>query len=305
MNTKFRTFFSALLMASGCMITTSNLHAEPKTLSNSLSSTIKNTLQNQPGDFGIYAAPNKKAPLVCINCDKLTPAASTIKLAVIDAAYQAAKDGKISFNDTIVIHNHFQSLVSKRFFSIDQKEDSYDTLYEQNGQPVKISELLRVMIQYSSNLATNLLVEKLGVPYINGILKQQHLNGMVLGRMIEDLEADDQNIKNLVTARGLGTFLQKLEDGEIVGPQQSQEIIQIMLGQKFNDIIPPLLPKNTPIAHKTGWITGVRNDAAIVTLPNGKKYILVLLSKNLPSESEGIKTFNQVSKQTYDYFIQH
>lgn len=287
------------------MMTASNVHAEPKISSNSLSITIKNTLQNQRGDFDIYAAPNKNPPLVCINCDTLTPAASTIKLAVIDAAYQAEKDGKINFNDTIIIHNHFQSLVSKNFFSIDQKEDSYDTLYEQNGQPIKISELLRVMIQYSSNLATNLLVEKLGLPYINSILKQQHLNGMILGRMIEDLEADGQNIKNLVTARGLGIFLQKLENGEIVGPQQSHEIIQIMLGQKFNDIIPPLLPKNTPIAHKTGWIKGVRNDAAIVILPNGKKYILILLSKNLPSEPEGIKIFNQVSKQTYDYFSQH
>lgn len=76
-----------------------------------------------------------------------------------------------------------------------------------------------------------------------------------------------------------------------------------MLGQKFNDIIPPGLPAGTPVAHKTGWVNGVRNDAAIVTLPDGQQYILVVLTSGLPDEQAGIKVLNTLSQQAYLYFL--
>lgn len=279
-----------------------NVYAATNISENALSDLIEKNIQNKPGHFAVYAAQIGKDPTVCINCDDFINAASTIKLAVIDAAYNAIKNGKLHLDDKIVSHNRFHSLVGENYFSLDQKEDSYDSLYTQIGKPVTVSELLRVMIQYSSNLATNLLIEKLGVYYIRDVLKKQDIQGVIFGRMIEDFDANDQDIKNLVTARGLGNFLQKLANGQIVGSEESQSIIRIMLGQKFNDIIPPLLPKNTLVAHKTGWVNGVRNDAAIITLPNNKKYILVMLSKNLPSEEKGIKTMNIISKEVYDYF---
>ncbi|KFL91858.1 beta-lactamase [Acetobacter malorum] len=270
---------------------------------NPLAQIMAKTVSKQPGHFAVYAARSGQAPDVCLNCDDLINAASTMKLFVLDTAYEAFTKGTLHPEDTIVVHNHFHSLVGKGRFALEQKEDSYDPLYAQAGKPVPVSELLRVMIQYSSNLATNLMIEKLGVLPIRSVVKAQSLNGIVFGRMIEDFDANDQGIRNQVSARGLGDFLQKLDSGQIVGKAQSQSMIQIMLGQKFNDIIPPGLPAGTPVAHKTGWVDGVRNDAAIVTLPDGKRYILVVLTSGLPDEQAGIRVMNTLSHQAYEYFL--
>ncbi|MFT8775614.1 MAG: serine hydrolase [Gluconacetobacter liquefaciens] len=253
----------------------------------------------QPGEFAVYAAPSGQAPDVCLHCDEPINAASTIKLLVLDAAYAAFRDGTLKPDEAIIVHNRFHSLVGMGSFSLDQKEDSYDPLYAEAGRPVTVIELLRVMIQYSSNLATNLMVERLGVIQIRGVVAQQGLEGITFGRMIEDFDADAKGIRNRVTARGLGGFLQKLDHGAIVGPAESRAMIGIMLGQTFNDLIPPGLPGGTLVAHKTGWVNGVRNDAAIVFLPNGAHYILVELSRDLPDEAAGIKVLNAISSTVF------
>lgn len=253
----------------------------------------------QPGEFAVYAAPSGQAPDVCLHCDEPINAASTIKLLVLDAAYAAFRDGTLKPDEAIIVHNRFHSLVGMGSFSLDQKQDSYDPLYAEAGRPVTVIELLRVMIQYSSNLATNLMVERLGVIQIRGVVAQQGLEGITFGRMIEDFDADAKGIRNRVTARGLGGFLQKLDHGAIVGPAESRAMIGIMLGQTFNDLIPPGLPAGTLVAHKTGWVNGVRNDAAIVFLPNGAHYILVELSRDLPDEAAGIKVLNAISSTVF------
>lgn len=268
-----------------------------------LAQRMAETVAHQPGHYAVYAARSGQAPDVCLNCDDLINAASTIKLFVLDAAYAAFAKGTLHPDDTLTVHNRFSSLVGKGHFTLEQKEDSYDPLYAQAGKAVPVSELLRVMIQYSSNLATNLMIEKLGVLPVRSVVNAQGLNGIIFGRMIEDFDADAQGIRNRVSARGLGNFLQKLNNGQIVGKTQSQSMIRIMLGQKFNDIIPPGLPVGTPVAHKTGWVNGVRNDAAIVTLPDGRQYILVVLTSGLPDEQAGIKVLNTLSHQAYLYFL--
>ena len=264
-----------------------------------LAASVARITAAEPGNFAVYAAPSGQAPDVCLRCDEPINAASTIKLFVLDAAYAAFREGTLKQDETIVVHNRFHSLVGPGSFSLDQKEDSYDSLYVQAGKPVTVSELLRVMIQYSSNLATNLMVERLGVMPIRAVVARQGLDGITFGRMIEDFDADAKGIRNRVTARGLGRFLQKLDRGAIIGPAESRAMIDIMLGQTFNNIIPPGLPAGTAVAHKTGWVNGVRNDAAIVFLPNGTHYILVELSCGLPDEAAGIKVLNAISRTVF------
>lgn len=269
----------------------------------SLSDEVAATVAGQPGHFAVYAALSGQRPEVCLHCTDYINAASTMKLFVLDAAYDMFARGTLHPQDRIVVKNQFHSLVGSRSFALDQKEDSYDPLYAQSGQPVAVAELLRVMIQYSSNLATNLLIERVGVPYIRAVIRTQHIKGVRFGRMIEDFDANARGIHNQMTAKGLGLFMQKLDHGEIVGPEQSRAMIDILRGQTFNDMIPPGLPSGTPVAHKTGWVDGVRNDAGIVFLPDGQHYILVMLSRSLPDEAAGVRVLNKVSRQVYDHFV--
>ncbi len=89
---------------------------------------------------------------------------------------------------------------------------------------------------------------------------------------------------------------------QLVNAAASKEMIRILLDQKFNNIIPALLPADVKVAHKTGYITGIHHDSGIVFLPDGRKYVLVLLSRFDPAdEKEAIKAMAGVSKLIYDY----
>jgi len=77
--------------------------------------------------------------------------------------------------------------------------------------------------------------------------------------------------------------------------------MKILFDQKFNEIIPANLPKNVKVAHKTGSITGVQHDSGIIFLPDGRKYVLILLSKNLKNADDGVKTLAKISKLIFDY----
>jgi len=78
-------------------------------------------------------------------------------------------------------------------------------------------------------------------------------------------------------------------------------MIDILLAQKFNSVIPANLPKGVAVAHKTGSIDGIQHDSGIVYLPGGKKYVLVLLSKNLESNVKAVPVLANISKLIYDY----
>jgi beta-lactamase class A len=95
----------------------------------------------------------------------------------------------------------------------------------------------------------------------------------------------------------------QMAQGDAVDKQSSDAMIDILLDQKFNDKIPAKLPKNVKVAHKTGWITGVNHDAGMVILPDGRKYILVLLSKELENDKAAVKSMAKVSRMIYDYFV--
>jgi beta-lactamase class A len=80
-------------------------------------------------------------------------------------------------------------------------------------------------------------------------------------------------------------------------------MLDILLQQKFNEIIPAKLPEETEVAHKTGSITGVQHDSGIVYLPDGTSYVIVLLSKDLENANDGIAALAEVSALVYEYVV--
>ena len=89
----------------------------------------------------------------------------------------------------------------------------------------------------------------------------------------------------------------------MVNAEASKAMTEILLDQRFNDIIPAKLPKAVRVAHKTGNITGVHHDSGIVFLPDGRKYILVILSKGLEDEKSAIGAMATVSSMIYAQMV--
>jgi beta-lactamase class A len=157
------------------------------------------------------------------------------------------------------------------------------------------------MIIASSNLATNILIELVDATNVTATLRTYGANDIQVLRGVEDSKAFAQGLNNSVTANDLMLVFEKIAKGEAVSQDASDAMIKILLDQKFNDIIPAKLPKEVRVAHKTGWITGVHHDSGIVILPDGRKYVVILLSKELKDEKAGVETLATVSEMIYTY----
>jgi beta-lactamase class A len=87
---------------------------------------------------------------------------------------------------------------------------------------------------------------------------------------------------------------------KLIDSTASEEMIKILLDQEFRDIIPAKLPSAVKVAHKTGSITGIQHDSGIVFLPDGRKYVLILLSRFEPKdEKKAIAAMADASEMIY------
>ena len=167
-----------------------------------------------------------------------------------------------------------------------------------------IYDLTYQMIIVSSNLATNILIDLVDAKKANATMRTLGANDIQVLRGVEDNKAFKLGMNNTVTAYDLMTIFEKLAKEKVVSPEDSKGMIKILLDQKFREKIPAKLPNEVKVAHKTGSITGVQNDSGIVYLPDGRKYVLVLLSRKLKDEKKGVETLADVSRMIYDS-LQH
>mgnify|MGYP003489702256 FL=1 len=266
---------------------------------------IKAELAKNKGVFALAYRNLADSEEILINEKINFHAASTMKTPVLIEAYKQAKAGKFSINDSLTVINEFKSIVDGSIYSLDPKDDSETELYTRAGTKVKIYDLLYLMIIQSSNLATNIIIDLVGAQNANKTMRELGANDIQVLRGVEDTKAYRAGKNNTTTAFDQMLIFSKMAEGLIVDKSSSDAMINILLDQKFNDKIPAKLPENVKIAHKTGWITGVNHDAGIVILPDGRKYVLVLLSKELENDKAAVKSMAKVSRMIYDYFLNH
>jgi beta-lactamase class A len=214
------------------------------------------------------------------HADDFFHAASTMKVPVMIELYRQVQSGKLKLSDPLTIHNEFHSIVDGSPYKLDPTDDSETDLYKAEGQTRTLTELCELMITVSSNLATNLIIEKLGVANIRATVHSLNADGMHVLRGVEDTKAFEKGLNNTTTARALQILLTSIADNSAAGPDASQQMLAILERQKFNEGIPAGLPPGTKVAHKTGEITKIHHDAAIVYAP--RPFVLVILVRGLP-----------------------
>jgi beta-lactamase class A len=225
---------------------------------------------------------------ILINADVPFHPASTIKVHVMMEVFHQVEQGLLSLEDCIPIVNSFTSIADGTKFSLLENDDAERTLHHRIGESESISELTRLMIVRSSNLATNILLDKIGVQNVHHFIQALGIEGVTMIRGIEDQAAFRLGMNNSATARGLTQTMKLIAEGKLVSKSASAKMIEIMLGQEFNQSIPALLPKSVKVAHKTGWTGDVYHDTGIV-YPQGetrKPYALSIMTRGFPEDKE-------------------
>ena len=229
--------------------------------------------------------------------DESFHAASTMKVPVMIELFHQVKEGKLRLDQPITIHNEFQSLADGSPYQLDPTDDSETDLYKAEGQARTLGQLCELMITVSSNLATNLIIETLGVDNIRATVHSLGADGMNVLRGVEDNKAYQKGLNNTTTARGLEVLLTAIAEGQAVGAEFSQQMTAILEKQQFNEGIPAGLPAGTRVAHKTGEITKIHHDAAIVYAP--RPFVLVILVRGLAEKKDSAALMADVTRLLY------
>ncbi|HZJ01366.1 MAG TPA: serine hydrolase [Gemmatimonadaceae bacterium] len=231
-----------------------------------------------------------------LSSDTVFHAASTMKVPVMIEVLRRAQAGAFSLDQEILLVNQFASLADGSPFSLNMADDGDSVLYGKIGERVKIRELLQRMIVRSSNLATNQLIELVGAANVTATAHSLGAPRMSVLRGVEDQKAFDKGMINTTTSADLAALLEGIEKGTVLSSDNSAEMREILLAQEFNEKIPAGLPPGTRVAHKTGEITAVSHDAAVVYPPSRKPYVLVVLTKGIRDGSASSALIADISR---------
>lgn len=240
---------------------------------------------------------------IAINADTVFHAASTMKIPVMIEVLRRAKAGAFSLDQEVLLVNQFSSIVDGSPYPMLKADDEDTALYALVGTRVSIRNLLRRMITRSSNLATNELISLVGAKNVTAMARAigaQHTNVL---RGVEDQKAFDAGLINTTTAADLATMLLTIDKGTALSPEASAEMKEILLAQEVNDKIPAGLPPGTPVAHKTGEITAVSHDAAVVYPPGRKPYVLVVMTRGLRDSAQSTALIADISRMIYAHVM--
>ena len=239
---------------------------------------------------------------ILVNADESFHPASTIKVHVMMEVFHQAELGSFSLTDCLPILNSFSSIADGSKYSLHVNDDAEQTLYARIGETESIQELTRLMIVRSSNLATNILLEKIGPEAVNDFIQALGIRGVSVIRGVEDSVAFRLGMNNSATARGLTQTMNLIAEKKVVSREASETMIEILLGQEFNESIPALLPESVKVAHKTGWTGNVYHDAGIVFPADRRPYAISILTGGFPEnkEDEAHACMARISKLIYE-----
>ncbi len=235
------------------------------------------------------------------NGDAWFHAASTMKVPVLIALYAAMAEGRLLPESRVHVRNRFLSVADGEPFRIEPARDANNEVHARIGRTMRVRELARHMIVTSSNLATNILVDLIGLEEIRRILRELGLeDGIQIHRGVEDERAFQQGISNRATAHGLLRALRLIEERTALPVDASEDMLEILHGQEFNSGIPAGLPESARVAHKTGEISTVAHDAGLIYLPDRQPYVLVVLTSWEKERGGRHETIARISEAVHD-----
>ncbi|WP_337045067.1 serine hydrolase [Emticicia sp. 17c] len=200
------------------------------------------------------------------------PAASIIKIPVLAALMEKVKLGQIDLNAKHLLQ------------ATDKTWDTGVIASMPDGKQISIRELAQEMIRTSDNTATNILIGKVGMAGVNQNLIRLGSTQTRLNRIMLDTMAVKQGRENYVNTLEINDLLRKIYRKEVATPALCEEMIEMLKNCADTATIPNKLPKTLVIAHKTGSLSYVRSDAAIVY--TSEPFIISVFVEGFASETQ-------------------
>ena len=236
-----------------------------------------------------------------LNGDRWFHAASTIKVPVLLGVFDAIERGEFAAHAWVHVRNRFLSLVDQAPYRVESNRDANGAVHGAIGRTMTVQELALHMIATSSNLATNLLVDIVGVPAIRATLQRLELGGIEFRRGVEDIAAWDAGINNRVTAIGLLGALRRIAEKRAISESASEHMLEILHAQEFRRGIPAGLPEAARVAHKTGEMSRAAHDAGIVYLPDRDPYVVAILTEWEGEAAGRQSAIAEISRAAYEH----
>ena len=211
---------------------------------------VRDWLDRTRGVSGIQVLDEGGAALFGQHEDEEFPAASVIKLPLVMALYAEAAEGRLSLDERVPVGTRVGgSGVLGVLPSVEQ---------------LSLRELAAITVSVSDNTAANALIDRVGVERMAGRLRDWGITSTRLQRRLFDLEAKARGLENLMTPRETALLLLRLVRGECADRATSDAVLEVLRSCQDETKLRRYLPYGAVVAHKSGWIEGVRNDAAII-----------------------------------------
>lgn len=235
----------------------------------------------------IWYGPIGGPPRRSQNPDAVHYAASTMKVAVLAALYASDLD----LDQCIPVRNEFESaLPGAPPFGCDRSHDNDDAVWKWSTATLRM--LARRMIVRSSNLATNIVLSFVGIPAVASAWRAAGARHSVTARGIEDAAARSAGIDNVVTAADLAALL-----GHVT---RHDEMREILLAQERREDLAAGLPAGTRVAHKNGWVRGIRHAAGVVFPDDAPPYAIAVCTTSIADDQQACRLIARIAAESWE-----
>ncbi len=248
---------------------------------------IRNYIKTQKGNVAVVFKDLKDGREIRINGDMKFPSASTIKIFIMSELFNRINKGFYKLDDEIEITDKM-------------KTGGDGILKELNiGHKFTLGELCTMMIVLSDNMATNILINLLGMDNVNSTIEKLGMKKARLQRKMMDSQAAAEGRENFMTADDFAHVLELIYRGEDINKTYSGMMLDILKRQQVRGRLDLYLPEDVLIAHKTGDLDNLEHDGGIVYLPH-REYIICVLTNKVETNKDGREIIGTISKMVYD-----
>lgn len=265
---------------------------------------INSILKNKKATVGVSVLGFENGFKYDKNGDKKLPMQSVFKFHIAAAVLNAVDQGKLSLDQKIMLDP--SNLLENTWSPLRDK-------YPAGNVEIPLSEVIEYTVAKSDNNGCDILLRLLGgTQVVQKFMDSKGVKGFQIKYNEEDMHKDwNVQYENYSTTKSAADVLKKLYDGKLLSKKSTDYLMKVMLSTStgLNKMVEQL-PKNTPVARKTGasgknnaGLTGAENEIGIVTLPNGKHYALaVFVSNSMETDAVNCRMISDISKEVWEYF---